>query len=291
MSRERKIVISGFNIATHPHSPDGYVHLIRSIHSLKLLAAVRRTQMLMLGEIRPITTDGNMVDGIFGRFYKFDQIDPDAPWFNVNSLEIASEEDMAKVTIPSHLHPNLVTFDFVFFPRGHHLYFASEYEGHYLSPKFVELLLQKLLTSSRVDREFGDVELTMLPDSESLSKLLSLHKITKLKIDLVRPNPDDNSDDERRVLERLRKQGTRRIVEELTAAKHQSIKPDDETKTLAKVASRNGSVSVVGYTNSGDRVEGSTTQQPWREVVGYDPDEEIHNTVFVEACKKIHERT
>lgn len=284
---QKRIVMCGLNIVTHPHSPESYVKLVRALYALKRPLSIRGTQHLMIGELGPITK-GDLLSGMQGSFYRFDQIDPNAPWFNVDNHEAATEDEMAKVSIPSSLKPNLKMFDFVFFPKGHHLYLESLTDGQTLSPLSALKLLAGLCQVPSILREFGDVEITVVPDKESLEEIFRLYRLAKLSIDVKKPNPDDLEDEEEQVFARLERMGTRRIIEILSAEPGQTIAPDDEVKLLARVAANNGSVKAVGYSVEGERFVESTVDKPLREPIYYDPTVQTSGNALIEGARTYH---
>lgn len=290
MAQDRTLVIAGLNIVTHPHSPQGYVDLLRALFAMKRPVTLRTTQKIMLGELLPLTR-GQPTEGMFGRFYRFDQIDPESPWFNVVSHEAATDEEMAAVSIPSHLKPNLVTFDFVFFPQGHRLYFVSKYDKYATSPGSIRKLFATLVEQESIVQRFGKVEITVLPDHHQLRRILSLHRLAKLTIDVIRPNPDDNSDEDEEVFRRLASQGARRVTQILTAEPRETIRPDRDTEVLARVASHNGKVLAIGYRLDGTREDLSTVARPWKEAIGYDPNIQTGPNALIEfAARANHGR-
>lgn len=287
MADDRKLQLAALNIVTHPHSPDNYVKLLRALFSLKRPIAIRGTQHLMLGELRPVKK-GELLHGLRGRIYRFDQIDPDSPWFNVENNEAATSEEVAEIKIPASLKPNLVMFNFVFFPKGHTLYFEAKADKHTLGPSSLQKFLIELCGIPTIVARFGKVDVTVLPDKEQLDRILKIPRLTKLIVDVKRPNPDDLADEEEEVFSRLRDMGTRRIVQELTAERNESIKPDSDVKLLARVAAKNGSVTGVGYTLEGDKLEESTVDKPWRHTVHFDADVELRTDVMIAQAEMMH---
>lgn len=269
MGRIRKFQVSCLNIVLHPHSPQHYLDLFVWIYRLRKPVAVRGTQHLMMGELERVDRD-DPLRGFTGRMYRFDQIDPDAPWFNVDSREEASDEELAQIRIPPALKPNLQKFNFVFYPRGHQMYFESSVQGATLGEGSLKKFFDRICAYPEIVERFGTVDITIVPEHEQVERILSLPSLSKLVIDLRRPNPDDVASDEKRVLERLKRMNTRRLVETLTSERGKTIEPDEETRKLAQVASRNGSVSGTGYGATGDRMEESTLDRPRRQMVHYD---------------------
>lgn len=207
MADDRKIQIAGLNIVTQPHSPQNYIDLFRSLFGLKRPIAIRGTQHLMLGELRPAYRE-KPLNGLFGRFYRFDQIDPKAPWFNVDSNDVATKEEIAEIKIPPKLKPNLVMFNFVFYPRTHKLYFESMADSHTLGPASLRKFFLTICGHPTIVQKFGDVEITAIPELEQLERILKLPGLSKLVIDVKRPNPDDLADEEAEVFARFEKMGT-----------------------------------------------------------------------------------
>ncbi len=269
MARTKKFQISALNIVTQPHSPEGYVSLFRALYALRRAYPVRGNQHLMIGELERVDREDPRY-GLSGRIYRFVQIDQDAPWFNVENREEASDQELAEIRIPTALKPNLVSFNFVFYPRGHQLYFESISKGATLGESSMQRFFSQICATPSIIEQFGSVDITVVPEHEQLERILSLPSLSKLVIDLRRPNPDDLASDEQRVLARLQKMNTRRLVETLTSERGATIEPDEEVKVLARVAARNGSVSAIGYQSDGDKVEESTIDRPWRQTVHYD---------------------
>jgi Domain of unknown function (DUF4747) len=280
MKQLRSFQVSALNVVTHPHSPRGYVDLFKAIMHQRRPISIRGAQHMMLGELKPLDRE-DLESGLFGRIYRFDHIDPELPWFNVARHKQATEEEMAKIAIPENLVPNLALFDFVFFPKGHMLYFVSQMERYSLSPRSLVKMLGSLFFTNEILQKFGEVDITIIPDKRSLQQIFQMPRLTKLLIDVKRPNPDDNESDDEVVFERLARQGARRIRQEMTAEQGETILPDNETKILAGVAARNGKVSAVGYDHSGVRVEESTINMPWNQAVTYDPKFELPSDALI----------
>lgn len=287
MAENKQFYIGGINVVTQPHSPQRYVELMRALFRLKRPVPVRGTQHLMIGELKPIRQQ-EWLDGMIGRLYRFDQIDPKAPWFNVENNEVATAEEISEIKIPPRLKPNLKMFDFVFYPKGHKLYFQTRHAGETLGPQSLKRILDRLCELPQIAKAFGDVEITVIPEKEQLDRILGLHRLAKLVIDVKRPNPDDLEDDEDRVFKRLDKMGTRRMLEILTAEPGESIKPDASVQLMARVAANNGRVVGIGYTDAGLRVEESTVDKPWQGIVIFDPELQPAREALIEATNRKH---
>jgi len=262
MSLTRTIKISALNIAMHqPHSPQRYVSLFHDAKKLGQLVRLGSLHGTMLGSLSGVKeyTKGAVLTG---EIYRFVKLDANEPWFNIETLEEATENEVDGIKIPSHLLPHLQRIEFVFRPDVHELWFVSQDRDDRLGPqaaaKFFQSLFDRLVDSGKYPR----VEVTAVPDHETLDQMLSLRKVEKLTIELKRPNADDAAKEEARWLKQLEKQKARKMTVELVAEKGDSVVPDEETRSLATVASKNGNVSVVGRNELGTRVEESTKAKP-----------------------------
>lgn len=270
-----KLPISGVNIVTHPHSPQGYIDLMYAIFRSKRHVPVYGSLHLMMGELKPID-ETNGMSGLFGRLYRFVNIDKDAPWFNVAKHDEATAEELAQINLPDELRPNTEMFDFVFYPVGHTFYFNMR-SGNKIGGKKGNLgtgqvvkFLKTLTSLQPVQERFGPVDVTALPDQEQLEKILAIHSLQKLVIEVSKPNPDELGEAQAKVFGRLDKMKTRKIRQEIFAERHESIELDEETVTLARVAATNGKVVGSGYTAAHRKVLESTVSKPWVDAVDYD---------------------
>lgn len=262
MAKGRSIRISALNVAMHkPHSPQLYMNLFKDAKRLNAVIELGALHGTMLGSLDGPTEYSKGVV-LTGEIYRFVKLDADEPWFNLQTSEEASDDDMGAVSIPKHLLPHLQHIDFVFRPDNHELWFVSQDRKDRLGAQAAATFFQRLFDLVYQKGKCTQVEVTALPDMESLETMLSLHKLERMTIDLKRPNADDAASEEARWLKKLDDQGIRRQQTQLVAAAGESIKPDAETKALAKVAANNGSVSVVGKDAGGLRVVESTVARP-----------------------------
>lgn len=283
------IPLAGINIVTHPHSPGGYVELLLAMFAERRHVPMRGAQHLMFGEIRPIS-DSGPEDGLFGRLYRFVFIDRDASWFNVSRHDEATPEELSKINLPEELRPNTETFDFVFYPKGHSFYFnmrsGNKVNGkhHALGVGQVVKLLKTLAALPSIENRFGVAEITAFPAQEQLEKILSIHSLGKLLIEVSKPNPDELGQAQAKVFGRLAGMKARKLRQELVAEKNESIAVDDDTRTLAQVAASNGKVVGYGYTVNHQKVEESTLAKPWTERVPYDSDIQSEADALISAA-------
>jgi hypothetical protein len=284
MSNVRTIKICALNIAMHkPHSPKRYIDLFNDAKKRKVLIRLGALHSAMLGSVQP-AKGASSAEELTGEIYRFVNLDPTQPWFNLETKGIATDDEVGKIQIPEHLLPHLQRIEFVFRPDTHQLWFISQDRKDRLGVSAAVTFFQQLFDHVVEAGKFPKVEVTALPDADTLETMLSLSKLEKITIDLKRPNADDGNLEERRFLKKLEKQNAQRQIIELVAVSGLSIQPDAETRALASVASRNGNVSVVGRDEGGRRVEESTQEKPLVKVEYVDSDEETSMDVLLRTA-------
>lgn len=257
MPRAQKIVLSRLNIAASPHPKGIYARLFEAANDIEV--------QFWGKDYAKITSraDADDANRIAGRILIWTRIDKREAWLNKKSNRAATETDMTSVQLPPNLAPNFRSFDFVFTIANHTITLVSQNElGETLSPRRAAVIFDKLF-SNGISQLDVNVEVTAVPDSESIKRILKIDVLRTLTIFLKRPNPDDLTDVQHRVLEKLRMNGAKSQEIVLTkAADVPSLTPDADIKAIAEVASRNGWVSGKGRLADGTRVEESTKEHP-----------------------------
>lgn len=280
MARTRTIKIATLNIAMHqPHSSERYVAMMKEAYALRYVVRLGGLHAAMLGALSQ-PEQGNPAGWMEGEIYRFVRIDPNEPWFNTATKEEASAEEVGQIRIPQHLFPHMSRFPFVFNPAEHELWFIAKDRHDSLGPKAAESIFQEIFKVLCMVSNFPEITVTAIPDMEQVERMLTLHTLDKLVIELKRPNPDDGDDDEARYLRRLENQNAKKMVTVLVAESNHSITPDAETRGLAVVAANNGKVSVIGRDVIGTRVEESTSEHPRIDTVIVDPNIETEMNVL-----------
>lgn len=287
MSRARKFPVSAINIAMHePHSSSRYVELFQGLYKMRKIVVMRGAVGALIGSLSFVDSR-NHSKGIVGELYQFIHLDSNEPWFDLKNLEEATQDDLSEINIPDHLKPHLARFFYVFYPDGHRIYIQTRSKNRTFGIASAAKLM-KLLLSDRRMLPFGDVEITVEPDKDTLSQIFRIKHLKKLDIDLVRPNPDDHEADERRLLRRLSRQGAKKMVVNLVAASDHDLEPDAETRTLAKVASSNGKVVGRGRDSGGQVITKSTTEKPMEENVVYFDEVQTEQAAFLQKAAEVH---
>ena len=284
MARPRRVALAALNIAMHaPHSAEGYVHLLQKAFRLHRIVRLGKLHGIMLGLIHRPKHHGDVLM-LTGEIYRFVQLDPSEQWFNSQTREPATDDDVGQINIPSHLLPHLQIIPFAFNAKTHHLWYVKADKQNTLSPstatKFMTILLNEVVHKE----ELPEVSVTPIPESTSVDAVLGLPGLEYLKIELVRPNPDAADSAEARWLRKLERQKTTKAKLELHRQRNSHIEPDAETRDMAIAASRNGLVYGRGRTADGLPVEDSTVNRPMVQHVLVDTDIETVGRVLERAA-------
>jgi hypothetical protein len=254
------IEVAALNITASPHPPGIYV---------KILQAVAGREISLWGSDRAKITEPRGIEGrpddFFGEILIWAHIDTESPWINKDIDAEASPEDMQVVVdaLPENLEPNFRTFTYVLNQSSHVLVFECRNEERQrLSPQRARRLFG-MLFERHLPEDMPGVDITVIPELESLEKIFSIKRLRKLDIFISRPNPDDIGEDFKRIMDGLLAEGARsQKIEKIKAAKEPTLKPSDETKRLAEIASTNGYVSGEGKDEAGAKVFESTEDHP-----------------------------
>lgn len=196
-----------------------------------------------------------------GRIVSWVEIDKSQPAVHKDKLEEV-DFDQLNFRIPDNIGFNSKTFLYVFRERDHLMFIETKNElGQSLSTSRTRRIMQMLMSQPILGKGAPLIEVTVIPEEDAVKRILSLPKLKRLRIHIVRPNADDL--DVQKVLDRLQRQGIRSDDRVLVASsENEGIIPDEETKLEAEVAEFNGFVQGVGYEEDGTRVDLSTKEYP-----------------------------
>ncbi|MCG8093629.1 MAG: DUF4747 family protein [Candidatus Thiodiazotropha endolucinida] len=262
MAHEQRLSLAAINITIHPHTSMRYVELIKHAAKTKEIVKIRGTSHGLLNGAYNIKR-GKPEEGIEGEVSKFTQIDVNSRWLNTDTSKEAVDDDVKKVIIPENLKPNYEHFNYIFYPRKHLFVFQTYSSGgKQLSPNFMLKFLDSLFSLEKIKERFNTVDLTIVPDKDSLNKIWKIPRLEKLVMTIKRPNPDDFDDEEKEYLEEMNSQNTREIKLEHSSISGRSITPNERTKILARIAANNGVVSAKGKDQLNKPIEESTKAHP-----------------------------
>ena len=278
MTRIRRISIGAINVVLHPHSPELYDQLLSHACDSFAYGKIRGLDWGVIGTKSPWDAGSEMP--VIGSFWRFINIDPEAPWANLKTRRAQSPGETP--IIPPELKPHLRKDAFVFFPKGHRLFF----DATRFSPISAAKMLRDIFSDTAIQKQFGDVDVHVETSSEAIERIKAMHRLASIELFISMPNPDDN-EDEQRVMNRLDGIGAKKVDEKYTARRGGSITPDEELDTRMKVARSNGYVKAVGYSQDETRAEICTKKHPLRSAIYYQPDDESVMDVLIREGRRL----
>ncbi|EPP6381552.1 DUF4747 family protein [Vibrio alginolyticus] len=272
----KKLVHSALNIVTHPHSPENYLKLFSAAQKLEIPVRVRGEQYGSIIHVSKLDKDQKL-SPILGEIVKYTNIDKQSDWYDLVSKDVASEEDQLKIKqLPDHLKPNMARFSFIFFPDTHLMVFETYCDSKTLSINYAQKIVHDTLNNPLLLDKFGEVNVTVIPQTDQIDELLNLTGLKTLRMVTNRPNPDDLAHVEGRVKERLANMNA--ISEEriIKASRDEELLLDEVLKLEAKVAAKNGEVELKRYNHEGRKEEYNTKEHPYTETSFYNPKTSSH---------------
>lgn len=275
----RTLTLSMLNITLPPpHERRRYIDAMQHAYQKRRTFRIRGDLAGTIGTLRADEADPSI---LVGEIYKFMDLQSDRGWFDVLRREPAQPQDLAAIQIPEHLKPHFQFLPFLFFASCHRLVMVSRDGDEAITPHQAKRVIEAAL---RAVGERPDV--TIEPSRDALDRILSLPRLRSLKIEITPPNPDDNREQERALLERLKKQNAARLVFDLKARDGSGLLPDEDTRGLARIAQSNGKVVGKGG-ERGKSVTVSTEDHPLEEKVDYDPNTELRGAVLLHAAPRL----
>lgn len=284
--RSSAIHIGALNLVLQPHTPLMYITMLQKMARFKFEAQVHGDNALLLGSCRYLDPK-NPLKGVRGDIYKFLKLDATDAWFNTENMDEATDEEVAEINIPENLKPHFKKFQYIFFPKGHRFYFVSSKTGQSLSSGLVKRFFETVFLRDEFSK-FGTLNVTVQPDPNGLDELFSLKRISILKMEIDRPNPDDLEDVEAEILERLNRVNARTEKIEFMEASSEGLRPDPYVNALARVANDNGFVYVEGKSDDGLKKYLSTKNMPLHETAKFNPNLTSEFDALYDKVVEIH---
>lgn len=281
---KKKIGIGAINITMHPHSPKTYVKLFKDAQKMKCFSKMAKDKAGLIASANYHDKEKGKTSAIRGDLYRFSHIDTEGNWFNTLTNQHAEDGELDEVNIPEHLKPNSSRFSYLFFPESHVLFYESYYDSHSLGSHSALKLIEGVFNDERLVKKYGVVDVTVIPCKESLSEALSIASINKLTMLIKRPNPDNHKEAEQKVLKRLNTQNIAKYKHEIVSVPGMGLDLDKDSKTLAEIAARNGTVEVKGRDREDHPIEYKTKDHPWEHAEYYDPNVETAYNTFASCA-------
>jgi hypothetical protein len=274
MARKLKLEIGGLNIRLHPHTPDRYRDFFRSLFRLKQVVVIRGDRSGLLTSLRRIGGDDRFINGVITTFLDFDM---DEPWFNTDTMEVASTNELESINIPENLRPSSRSFYFRFDVEGHELVFEHYAGGNRLTHQSALTFFRGLAEHPSIVREFGDVKISIIQSQGSIDRLFSIPRITEIEIYIEKPNSDLwGAGFEGQAEEHLDDKNARSMTVSYKAERGNGITRDEDLDALIRTSLRNGRTVASGYGANGH--ETVTTDRYPKVVQDKYDEEEISNS-------------
>jgi hypothetical protein len=258
----QKVEVAALNIVASPH-PKGVYR--------ELLSAVANKEVTLWGSDRGKITEFQEMEGkpnqLYGRVLVWGEIDKEGKWLNKNKNIEATPEEKRKIAeaIPEDYEPNFRSFYFIFIEDKHRLMFEAKNElDQHFAPSRAERMFQRLF-ERHLPESAPDVDVTAIPEDETLEAIFAIPKLRRLEIFVKRTNVgDDSADAEQRILNRMERQSAGGLKTELIKApKKKTLTPDNGTRSMAAVAAAgNGYVTGEGKDANNKKVFESTQEHP-----------------------------
>lgn len=255
---EKPIRVAFINVVATPHPPGVYERLFRY--------AANRPVQFWGSERAAITSIRARPDeaGIFtGQILTWVEIDPTSPAVNKERLEeVQLSADQRRMT--NALGFNSRVFRFVLDVVEHRVSFLTFNEaGQRLSPRRALTIFDRVFSPEVLGTAAESVDVTIIPEDDALSYVLSIDRLDKVDILIKRPNDDDVTAETHEVLEELREQNAKRQEIILTrAAQTDGLELSEKNEKYARVASTNGHVTSRGRGADGEPDSRSTKEYP-----------------------------
>lgn len=277
MARELKIAVGALNVRLHPHSPEIYDAFLGALYALRRPTRIRGDRFGMITILDRRKIDEGLISGVLRTFTK---IDPNARWFDQESMDDADAELLKKISIPANVHPNSSSFRFAMNVKKHILTFEQYSEGRQLTPKSAYAIFSGLADDAVIAALFGPAKISILQDKQSLDRIFKLKRLKSITFIIDRPNPDIWSDDlEGEVDAHLAAAHAQRIAVTYDAPPGGSLVETPSLRKLGAGALRNGEIRARGYDKDG-HVSVSTLDSPRIEQAKYDPEVESEQVAF-----------
>lgn len=242
------------NVVAHPHPEGIYPKLLFEISG--------RGVNFWGSDFAAVTKPIEVEKGVYqGRIVIWTQIDPNEPAIDLKSLDEVPL-DKTDARLPSDVGFNGRVFLYTLNEPTHLLFVETknEFDKH-LSPSRAKRIFSRLFSSLPDDNPL--VEVTIVPDEDSVERLLGLHRMDFVQIHLTRPNAEEFGDIVQTVLDDLTEAGAKsQDVIFRRSAEAPTITLPELLENVARVASYHGWFAARGRDEDGNKIDGSTREYP-----------------------------
>ena len=261
MAKTIKLDIGVLNVAMHNHDKGelSYEQLFKTLHKSSIEAQVDETHAACIGELNTNKKYGDQ-RYFLGQLYKYAKIDVEKDCLNTETMQVATPEEKKALIAPPHLRPHFIKIPFVFIPKGHRLYIQTKHKESSFGITRAKRVLESLVTNNDIFTKFGEIEITIEPDSAAVEKLINRKDIDKLILDIVRPNPDGIKSAEQALFKKMERRKLKKQKVEYISIKDESLDLDEEMKTEVRIAASNGKVVAEGVTVENEKWKVSTDE-------------------------------
>jgi hypothetical protein len=245
------------NVVIHPHPLGAYRGLFEVAGNDPMGV---RFHGDLFATLSPISNTRN---GVFtGKLAIWTEIDPSSNLIEKRTLKETLLSD-ASVQIPDGVGFNSRVFSFAFREADHRLYVELiNDEGQTISIGRAKLAVFRVLAALQ-PQSIDELDVHIVSQENAVEKVLAIPKLRKLLIQLDLPNPDDLSEEKRKILEEIERMGGKRIRAEITkSAGEESLEASDHYRAMAELAKDNGYVSGIGRDENGEVIQLSTKSYP-----------------------------
>lgn len=256
MTRKKSVEFCILNISANPHPTGIYPKLFEQTANLHVNYRGNDFATISKPTLRE--------DGFYqGRIVCWTDIDTSEPAINKVDLSEIPLEDL-DIRIPSHVGLNGRVFSYTLRERDHKIFVETKNDlNKHLSPTMVRKIFTHLMSGDVLGVDAPIVGITVVPDEDTLKRILSIAYLNRLKIHMIRPNQDDINDDIEKVLQELEQQNATSQDVVLTAKPGVGgLQPNNRVVAQAKAAELNGYVEASGKEDDGQPIRLSTKEHP-----------------------------
>lgn len=252
------VTVAAANIVAETHTPETYVNIITRASNLQIKVPFYGQRVAKLGKVF------ETAHGFLTSLNTYIQLDINESWYDDTANDALSDTGHLLSLLPRGLHPSFRRSNMLLDANSHMLFFeVKNVYGQTFSPRDVARALSFIFASKEIADEFGSISITIDPTDDAVERIIHLDHLSRLKIRLKRPNPDDHEDDEA-FYDRKLGDNKAQVMETILIKerKAESLQPDSEIQRMARVAARNGFVEGKGLDESGVTVVESTRSHP-----------------------------